>query len=96
MAANDSMSVGFASKPEPVNIADLPGFGPSRKGGEYDLKKYKVRYFKADMDNPEDVSTLESIETRALLGEDIVLMSKEKFTFMQQFFMLLCYLEYTK
>jgi hypothetical protein len=91
---NDFANVLYSSRPEPVDIASLPTFGYKARPAEFDITKYKVRYLKVDMDNKEDITLLEDIETKGLLMEDIVILTRKDFSFMQQYFMMLCYLEY--
>jgi len=84
-----------ANRPEPINIADMPVFANAKKKDfQPDPDKYVVRYFKADTCNLEDMAMLESIETKGLKGEEVVILSRDTYSFMQQYFVLLRYLEY--
>ncbi len=77
------------SKIDPVSI---PGFGPAAPG-EVDLKKYKVRYLKIDMDDVASVTELEILETAALRNDGIFILNKDKFVFMDKYFFVVSYLE---
>ena len=70
----------------------MPGVS-SKVGGKNSLQKYSVKYFKANMDEPADIMELQDIETRAIHSkageEEIVLMDKDKFTFMDKYFIIL-------
>ena len=54
---------------------------------------FAVKYFKADLDDLESLSMLQDIETRGLRGEEVVLLEKDKFTFMEKYFIILKYME---
>jgi hypothetical protein len=68
----------------------LPGFGPSTK---FDLKKYAVRYVKVLIDDASQLAELEILETKGLAGEDIIILSKEKFNHFEKYYIVLNYLE---
>lgn len=63
------------------------------------LEKYKIKYLKADVDDPVGLLELSNIETRALHSkpgdEEVVLVSTNNFTFMEKYFIILKYLERT-
>lgn len=84
--------VAGATSPQTVNPIEFPGFGP-KKEKSFDPKNFSVRYKRIDFDIDDSVSELEDIETAGLLGEDIVVLYKEKFTFMDKFIMIICFLE---
>lgn len=72
----------------------LPGITSKLgSGGQKILNNYSVKYFKADIDNLEDLLTLQELETRSLRGDEIVLLEKDKFIFMSQYFIIIKYLE---
>ena len=68
----------------------IPGFGPLQKE---DMTKYKVKYLKASLDEVDQRTDLEIIESRGLEGKDIVIIAKDKFTFMDKYFVIVTYLE---
>ena len=70
----------------------LPGFGGNTNTG-IDYKKYRVRYLKVEVGEPQDIATLEDIETRGISTTDIVIINKDKFTFMDKYFLIVTYLE---
>ena len=56
--------------------------------------EYKVRYMKVSMDDPIAVSELENIETQSIDGSgSVVVLGKVSFTFMDQFFWIVTYIE---
>lgn len=68
----------------------IPGFGPIAKKS---TDSYAVRYCKANLDEVDQRMALEEIETRGLKGEEIVIIQRQNFTFMDKMFMVLTYLE---
>lgn len=93
MAANNQnqspASIPGVSKIDPLT---LPGFIPAEKA-EVDLKKCSVRYLKADLDSAEGRTDLEHLETRAIRGDGVYILNKDKFTFMDKYFMIVAYME---
>lgn len=82
------------SKITPENIETMPGFGPRQLGP--DMRKFRVRYAKLDLDEASDILQLESLETAAIRDSSrIVIVNKDKFTFMQKYFLIITYLEKT-
>lgn len=61
------------------------------------LTKYKVKYYRADLSDEADMLELSDIETKAIHStpgsEEVVLMSTDKYTFMDRYFVVLKYLE---
>ena len=80
-----------ATAPQTINLDTMPGFGPPAPA--QDMTKYRVRYLKVDMDEAGDILELEALETRGLRAKEIVIMNKDKFTFMQKYFLIVTYLE---
>jgi len=76
----------------------MPGVS-GKLSGKRSLDDYVVKYLKANMDEPADMLELSTIETKALHAkqgdEEIVLMSSDKFTFMDKMFLIVKYLERT-
>lgn len=54
---------------------------------------FNVKYLKVDMDSPSAISILEEIETRAIRGAKIAILTRDKFTFMDRYFMIISYME---
>ena len=76
------------------SMFSLPGI--SEKLGDNGMPKidgYSVKYFKADLNEVSDVMTLQQIETQALKGDEIVLLDRDKFTFMEKMFIIVRYME---
>lgn len=71
----------------------MPGF--SGKSNEpMSLENYRVRYFKASLDELSDIAELEHIESLSLKKEkDVILLSKDKFSFQDGYYIILQYLE---
>lgn len=70
----------------------FPGFGP-KKTDESDLGNYRVRYAQIDIMDPGSRAELEIIETRAIKNEGVIVLTKDKFTFMDKYYMVVSYLE---
>lgn len=77
------------SKIDPVSI---PGFG-SASQTEFDPEKFCIRYAKIDLDDPTSLADLEMLETRALRNNGIFILTKDKFTFADKYYMIISYLE---
>lgn len=71
--------------------AGMPGMfsqGPSISG-------YAVKHLKADLDDLGQVSLLDKVETDAAMSDNIVILSRDKFAFMDRYFVILKYMEKT-
>lgn len=68
----------------------LPGMIKST-ASEFD--NYSVKYHKADLEDLGDVTLLQEIETRALRGDGIVVLTRNTFTFNFQYFVVIQYME---
>ncbi|MNK09974.1 hypothetical protein D3C87_279840 [compost metagenome] len=90
MAANNPLTPG--GSPIITEEPSFPGFG-RKKIDTKDFNNYSVRYAKIDMDDPASRLELESLETRAIQDRGIVVLTKDKFTFMDKYFMIVSYLE---
>lgn len=95
MAENNSAAaMASATMPMRVENISIPGFGPaSANTGKLDPLKWRVRYGKFDMDDMGSVAELEIIETRGLSGTDILVLNKDKYTFLEKYFLVVTYLE---
>lgn len=69
----------------------LPGLTSKNIG--LDLKSYAVKYYKANLDEPVDVMTLQDIETRGLRGDEVIIQSRDKMSFMDKYFLVVQYWE---
>ena len=95
MAENNSAAA-MAMSTAPMKVETLsgfPGFGGNGQDFGFDPLKYRVRYGKYDLDDMGAVSELEIIETQGLAGKEIVVLNKDKFTFMDKYIMIVTYLE---
>ena len=72
----------------------LPGITSKMgSGAKAYMGNYSVKYGKFDLDNVPDVLTLSEIETRAVRGDEVVILTKDKMGFMTQYFIIISYLE---
>jgi hypothetical protein len=95
MAANSQPNSLFAPPGPTVTRIDpvsIPGFGPSGPGA-VEYKKFSVKYAKIDFDDPASLAELEDLETKALRDEGIYVLTKDKFTFMDKYFLIVSYME---
>ena len=69
----------------------LPDFTSKATG--IDFNKYSVKYYKADLDEPTDVLHLQEIETRGIRGNDVLILNRDKMSFMDKYFLVLQYME---
>jgi hypothetical protein len=88
MAASNGVTNSVTSKEESM----FPGFGP-KKVDENDFNNYHVRYAQIDIMDPGSRAELEIIETRAIKNQGVVILTKDKFTFMDKYYMVVSYLE---
>ena len=55
---------------------------------------YTVKYFKADMDDVVEMAELSMIVTKSIQSDgDIILLSKDKYTFLERMFLVVEYME---
>ena len=77
-----------------IESLNFPGMaGPSTRSGGKNLKNFRVRYQRLDMTSPSDVAELENIETKGITGDEVVLLGKVNYMFMDKFFFVITYLE---
>ncbi len=93
MENNSAAAMAMATAPMKVENISIPGFGQQTNSGKFDPLKYRVRYGKYDMDDMGAVSELEIVETKGLTGIEIVVLNKDKYTFLEKYIMVVCYLE---
>lgn len=79
-------------KPNTKAEIEIPGFGaPKIKINSVD---YAIKYLKANLDDLGQRTELEIIESKGIDGTgDIVIIAKDKFTFMKEYFMVVTYME---
>lgn len=70
----------------------IPGMVPD-ESLEQELRNYTVKYYKGNIDEPSDLMMLQSLETKGLLGDEIVLMDRQTNFFEGTFFVVLRYME---
>jgi hypothetical protein len=58
-----------------------------------DLDGYSIKYIKADMDDLAAVADLQRVETLGLRGDSIILLNRDKYTFLERYFIVLQYME---
>jgi len=69
----------------------LPGFIPGK--AKDSAQQYRVRYQNICVRDPADLAELEKIETKAWRGEDVYVLDKKNYVFMDQMWILVQYLE---
>ena len=57
------------------------------------LKGYSIKFYKADIDDLEEITMLQDIETRGLQGNTIVILEHDKFIFMDKYYIIVKYME---
>lgn len=57
------------------------------------MAEYTVRWKKFDLADPADLIELSNLETLAMRGDRVVLLSNDKFTFMDKYFIVYRYME---
>lgn len=90
---NSAAALAQASSVMKVENFSFPGFGGKGEEFGFDPTKYRVRYGKYDLDDMGAVAELELVETRGLEGKEIVVLNKDKMSFMDKMFLILTYLE---
>lgn len=93
MENNSAAAMAQASMPMKIETLSMPGFGQGPTNGAFDPLKYRVRYGKYDLDDMGSVAELELVETKGLAGVEIVVLNKEKFSFMDRYLLVVTYLE---
>jgi hypothetical protein len=93
MADGTSSAAVQAAGVQKLETIELPGFGGSKSSGPMDVTKYSVKYAKIDLDDAGSRAELEILETRGLKGESTIVLSKDKFVFMDKYFIVVTYLE---
>jgi hypothetical protein len=92
MSEQSAAMMAMASQPLKIETISLPGFAPKQQNS-FDISKFRVRYMKTDMDDTGSITDLEIIETKGLKGEEIVVLNKHIYTFMDKVFVLVTFLE---
>jgi hypothetical protein len=90
---NSAAALAQASGVMKVETLSFPGFGGKGDDFGFDPTKYRVRYGKYDLDDLGAVTELELVETRGLAGKEIVVLNKDKMSFMDKMYLILTYLE---
>lgn len=81
-----------------IKIESLPfpsTAGSKTQGGNKRFNGYRVRYLRVDMTDPTSIAELENVETKAIVGDNVVLLGKVNYMFMDKFFYIVNYLEKT-
>lgn len=71
---------------------EMPGISDKMNPSK-GLEGYSVKYFKADLDDEGDLLELQRIETDGIRGDNVVILTKDKFTFMERYFLVVSYME---
>lgn len=76
------------------NETAIPGMVPgSGAGPKIDSSTFKYRCMTANLMDLGETSLLEEIMTKSLDGKDIVLVERDKFSFQNNYYVVLIYLE---
>ena len=73
-----------------ITIPGMDGKATNKTG---DFRSYRIRYFKGDLSDPGDLAQLEAIQTEAMEGDRLVLMSVENYSFRENYYVVLKYME---
>jgi hypothetical protein len=76
-----------------VELPMMPSVGSFSTAEDFDVNKYAVRYFKANLSDDIDRTALSELETRGIRNDGIVLLSTDKYVFMDQYFVVIKYME---
>lgn len=76
---------------EPREFA-MPGMS-SKTDTNQAYKNYTVKYYKGNLNETADILEMQAIETRALHTDEVIIMSTDKYLFMDQIVMFIRYLE---
>ena len=94
MENNSAANMAQSSMPMKIENISIPGFGPKANNTtSFDPLKWRVRYGKFDLDDMGAVAELEIIETRGLTGTELLVLNKDKYTFLEKYIMVVTYLE---
>lgn len=94
MAENNSAAaMAQAAGSMKMETLSFPGFGGNSADTNFDPTNYRVRYGKYDLDDMGAMAELELVETRGLVAKEIVVLTKDKMSFMDKFFVIITYLE---
>lgn len=90
---NSASAMAQASAPIRLETISMPGMASPTDNSEFDPRKWKVRYLKVNADDPEGLMMLELLETQGMVATQIVVLNKTGWTFTDQYYMLVTYLE---
>ena len=90
----DDTSAPKGSRANPIDIeAELPGLVPRSINLDSLGKQYRVRYYKGDLDDLECLSMIQDLESKALEGDEIVLVERKISFFQNTCTVVLRYME---
>lgn len=91
---SDTSAAQMIATSQPVKIENIsiPGFGPQNQN-DFNVDKYRVRHVKIDCDDPGALAELDILETKGLKGEEIVILNKTGWSFLDKYLMIVTYLE---
>lgn len=75
-----------------MNEMPIPAMADKLKNRQ-DYGDYSVKYIKSDIDDLAGMAELQSIETRGIAGDNVILLDRDKYVFMNNYFIILHYLE---
>lgn len=68
----------------------LPSFGPKQNEN---MDDYAVRVLRADLSDPQSLAELEIVLTRGMQGKGVMIIDRDKYTFLERYFMIITYWE---
>ncbi len=82
------------SRANPIDLdAEMPGLVPRGTNADNIYKYYRVRYYKGDLDDLECLSMIQDLESKALQGDEVVLVDRKISFFQNTCTVVLRYME---
>jgi hypothetical protein len=78
------------STPQEAN--GMPGITPT-VGVAKTFQGYSAKVMKVDLEDLGDVATLENVLTRGMTTDEIIVLERDKFTFMDKYYVVITYME---
>lgn len=85
-----SNEVSAAIKAQAQDLS-IPAF--NNKLGGLNFNDYTVKYYRANFDEPSDMLHLSDIETRGVRGDGVLIISRDKMSFMDRYYIIINYME---
>ena len=79
---------------ETLNETALPGMlSGSKQQPAVTSENFAVRYYQANLSDLAQVGVLENLLTQGLDGKNVVILEKDKYSFQDQYYVVITYLE---